>query len=264
MKSDDLIKRIQKDIIKSGFPLEIRVSSILENGGWIVENQLYYRDEDTGKDRTVDIGAFKRFEGNFVDYDFFHVSLIVECKKSVKPWVFHVVQKKKRLFEIPFGLVKNTAQPKKTIKYSRFLEWMRHSHYYSSDLKEQAIIHYEPFKDGRGREIFEASNQVIKALNFELMRNAEIFPRTPKINPLCIFYPIIVFDGHLFACKIKDNEPKLSPVEYLQYLIHHRSPVQPLTTDVFLVDVVKVEYLQRYLNILSEEFDDIKHELEKP
>ena len=258
-KDNDIIQKIKDDIRKSGFPLEIEVSSILQDDGWIVHNQVYYRDKDTGKDRAVDIAAFKRFDGDFTDYDFFHVSLIIECKRSSCPWVFYTVPKG-RTFEVPFGLIKHRANPRKTIKYIRFTYWMRHSHYYLENLREQAIIPYVPFKEGRKGEIFEASSQVIKALDFQLIT----LPKIPNIHQLSILYPIVVFDGQLFRCRVENKCIEALPTNYLQYLVRRSSLTEPLRGDLFLVDVIKKDFLKEYLEILKNEFDAITLELQKP
>lgn len=81
----DMEKRIIDDIKRSGIPTEIRVSSILRRNGWDVANQLPY--DDSGTIRPIDIIAFKAISPNM------GLGLVIECKKSEKPWVFYMLQK---------------------------------------------------------------------------------------------------------------------------------------------------------------------------
>lgn len=81
--SKDEIARIKADIVKSGLPCEIDISTKLRSAGWTVIPQDEYVDEDTGKPRAIDIVAFKWLEESL------QVHLTIECSKSVKPWVFY-------------------------------------------------------------------------------------------------------------------------------------------------------------------------------
>jgi len=261
--SEEEIRRIKEDIQKSGFPLEIEVSSKLREDGWTVIIHDYYIDEEEGKSREIDVEAFKRLEINSPDYDFFHVSLIIECKKSLeKPWVFYTTQKG-REFKFPQSIIKSLGKPrihKKLISQER---WMKGSHYFSPRFKKKAIIGYEPFTEGKGQRIFEASMQVIKALAY-MMKQTEQAAETLSVmnkNPLFIMYPVIVLDGHLFEYTLKEE---VKPIMYLQYLVRHRF-TNPLTSelvgDVFLIDVLRKDFLPEYLKILEEELNIVKNKL---
>lgn len=74
-EKDTLINKIKKGIIKSGFPLEMRISNILSKQGWRYSMNSLYADFETGKYRESDIVAEKTING-------ISVHLIIECKKS--------------------------------------------------------------------------------------------------------------------------------------------------------------------------------------
>ena len=256
----DEIERIKEDIEKSGFPLEIEVSQILEMHGWKANNQQYYLDQDEGKRRTIDIIAHVADHSQVGDYTPFHVSLVIECKSSSKPWVFWTTQKDKEIFSFPITLVKHWARPRgitaERKMYDDWLKWMPYSHIYSPDLNRVAVIHYEPFKEGKGHEIFEASNQVIKALSFILTRFKESALKLPNLYPLFVLYPVIVYDGHLFDLRIENGESRLFPTQYSQY---STSTLE----EFFLIDVIKKEFFSAYLEKLNTEMDKMKNELKK-
>ena len=254
------VERIKEDIRKSGFPVEIEVSEVLKRHEWRVLNQECYFDPDERKIRTIDIAAYVADHSQIGDYKPFHVSLFIECKRSSKPWVFWTTEKDKKFFSFPYMLVKHWARPRgitaKRKMYDDWLKWMPYSHIYSPDLDRVAMIHYEAFKEGKGRQIFEASNQVTKALTFTLMKNKEYTLKMPDLHPLFILYPVIVFDGRLFELRSGNGNLRLLPVEYLQYWTF------TLGED-FLIDVIKKEFLSSYLEKLNTEVNRMKNELEK-
>lgn len=80
------IEYLKKEIKKTGYPLEIEISSILDRG-WTVLNTDSYFDRDDGKLRDIDIRAEKTYDACMPL--FLSTSLVVECKKSEDfAWVF--------------------------------------------------------------------------------------------------------------------------------------------------------------------------------
>ncbi|MEQ8688956.1 MAG: hypothetical protein RIE86_26890 [Imperialibacter sp.] len=75
MSNPGLIKKIKEGITKSGFPLELKIGSMLEKNNWAYSIGNIYRDFETGKFRESDIAAEKRTNG-------IAINLFVECKKS--------------------------------------------------------------------------------------------------------------------------------------------------------------------------------------
>lgn len=64
-KKRGLEEHLSDQIRKSGHPLEIELSLILEKD-WVIENNSPFRDPDEGKLRSVDIKAwhFKKLQSN--------------------------------------------------------------------------------------------------------------------------------------------------------------------------------------------------------
>jgi hypothetical protein len=249
----DEIDEIEKDMKLSGFPLEIEATAVLKKNGWHVRNQVYYLDKDEGKPRSIDIVVHKAFYENYAVHDRLHVSLIIECKKSVKPWVFFTSPKKGQpLFELPFSLIKNFAAPKleQSLNVSKWMQ--RQMHYTSLRSKHCAIISYEPFKQGKGQEVLEATHQVTKALGYFL----EGFKKAPTLvsmKPAFVLFPVIVFDGHMFECELQNGDLKLSRNDYTQYFVEMEQH--------FLIDVVGKCFLPEYLKLIDEDIKSLKEAL---
>ena len=83
---DDIIKKILDDMDRQGFPLEVRVTETLKSHGWSVDNQEAYFDEETGKQRTVDIVSIKDVDVIPSEKDWaFQIRLVAECKHQSHP-----------------------------------------------------------------------------------------------------------------------------------------------------------------------------------
>ena len=262
--SSDEIRKIKEDVEKSGFPLEVEVHEILRKFDWRVLHQQLFLDKDTEKERSIDIVAFYADHSPLGAYTLFHMSLIIECKRSVKhPWIFYTVPKEKEFFSFPFRPVEHYALPrgyKKKKMLDELQKWMPFSHIYRKNLNGErvALHYYEAFKKGKGKQIFDAKNKVLKSLKYRLNESKDFTLKIRKVEPdyfpLFIFYPVIAFDGHLFELKSMEEDP--IPVNYLQYFA-------PTTSASIIIDVVKKEHLHRFLDELNHEIRKMKDSLKK-
>lgn len=260
--SESFIRKIKEDIKKSGVPLEIEVSSKLKEDDWNVISHDYYVDDEEKISREIDVAAWKRFEIRGRLHDYFNMYLMVECKRSLeKPWVFYTSAKGEEI-EVPQFHDRKMHQRPRARTVDQLVEeykWTRHIHHFSSMFDKNAIIGYEPFMKGKGERIFEASMQVIKALAYS---RVSISRRLSLVSRgLFLWYPVIVFDGHMFEYTL-DEEVK--PARYLQYLVRHRfrdPSTSALVGDGFLIDVLRKDFLAEYLRILRKECQTIKIEL---
>lgn len=238
--------KIEKELRIQGFPLEIEVGLLLKRRGWKVIHQPFYVDEDSGKGRLGDLWAIKAFHSK-EKYDLIHFSLIIECKKSEKPWVFYVTEKE----PLEWLALKYWSKTQR-------LEWAHHSHYNDKVQKENAVVSFEPFKGKNKEDIYEASMQVLKCAQYKLNNLASIFKDDKfnfKNNPFFLIYPVIVFDGHLWEYKFKDIEYDLSETNYLQYCVEQK--------ESSLIDIVKKENLVYFLDLIEKEYDSIIKTLNK-
>ena len=257
------MKRMEKEIIerlkKSGYPLEIKVTLTLESRKWNVLNQEGYRDPESGKWRTIDILATKAIElSSSSSYRRLHTSLLIECKKMETSWVFWVRQKRTmRIFDpiVAYGLIKSESKPQ--LDPLQFEKLAGCFHYYRSEFDKVALISIEPWKKGK-EALFEAKNQVIKCLLYKRERLRDFLLREQvlgkigvikeKMGIMSLFFPVIIVDGLLYEMEFLDEEPKLKPVNYIQYL----TSFGVLEPEYFVIDIVRIDFLEKYLDIIEE------------
>jgi hypothetical protein len=256
---DKEIKKIKNDIKLSGFPLEVLISSILIKSGWSVENQVYYFDETEKKNRTVDMIATKPEFKEIGDYDRVNFSLVLDCKKSITPWVFYTIEKKaENQILDSLGAFKYFSNPD-VAKSRIFIKWLaKNCHYSYVSLKEFAVNYYEPFKNGEGKAITTAFHQVTKAYEFRL-NFTKNFTKAMKtiapMRPLFIFYPMVVFDGHLYECKPEGKEINVYRRNHLCYSYKQENS--------YIIDIVEKDYFEEFLKTLDTEISCLKQALEK-
>ncbi|HML03981.1 MAG TPA: hypothetical protein VK487_11505 [Candidatus Bathyarchaeia archaeon] len=250
---DNVIKKILSDMDKQGFPLEVQVTEILKTHGWIVDNQEAYFDAEAGKQRTVDIASVKDFEvmpyalwKKYPHRWAFQVRLIVECKKSIKPWVFYASDTDKKQIEQSLSINAQVHEDK--------IEQLNYPEEFRGTLEEKdtdlilgfrqelarpaiferlATIAYEPFTNGKGYSIHKARMQVCKAL-VDLKRKLE--QDSIEILHCILLKPVIVFDGQLYVYQNKN----LTESEGLYYLVSHNN-------SRFHIEIIRADYLRTYL-----------------
>jgi hypothetical protein len=89
--ASSLSEYVINEIKKTGYPLEIKVSEIL-NKQYITQYNELFIDEDENKSREIDVTAFslrKNIEQEHIKPYHVQHDVVIECKKSeTKAWVF--------------------------------------------------------------------------------------------------------------------------------------------------------------------------------
>jgi hypothetical protein len=261
--SDELVKRIKEDLEKHGFPLEIKISHLLENNGWTVIDKYSFVDEETSKTREVDCVAMKGSASTQkIDLDqdlhasmekkFDALRIIVECKKSSKPWLFYATQRDylSILFTKFLGNNPIKFPTKDKQDMLRNQEYAKNLHQYSVETK-LAKNYFEPFTQGEGNQILDATMKVVKALRYDSKKIEALAAQWKLSNFFLLYYPVIVFEGNLYEYVIEKEEVKISPTAYLQLTCGYLD-------QVYRIDVVSSNYFPDFLGHLELEIEGLK------
>jgi hypothetical protein len=248
--SEELIKKISGEIGKSGHPVSIKISNILQKRGWFVRNSVRYPLEKNGFE-TGEIDVIATIESNLIKntYD----NLIIECKKQTDPWVFF----NQNWYNADvFTLNHNRANDDHGSIYS----WLDDSgifkkHYYYN--KKLATYYFVAFKkpdEGPAKTIDKALTQVLRSTIF-------YWGKYLKTEVDHIFYPIIVFDGELFEVNYQNDDPIVEPTNHI--CLHYEFDVDNIdkihsynsntiyrwvSSKPFVIDVVRLDYFENFLN----------------
>jgi hypothetical protein len=183
--------------------------------------------------------------------------LLIECKKSSKPWVFFSTSCEDEIsrdFTI-HSLVKKTQsttspRPQQKRVGGDIASRMALHHYFNRE--RWARTYHEPFKKSNGEHqvaIFTAINSVVNATMF-YMAIAEKMP-----GGVDFYYPVIVFDGQLFEAEVLSKEDvELKPVNHVlldyRLTIPDRLDWNGMTEHRFIIDVISDAFVQDYASIV--------------
>ena len=248
--SKDEKKDIVEDMEKQGFPLEVKTSEVLEAHDWEVTNQAAYYDSESGKQRTVDIIAEKDLLKNAK----FTIGLflVIECKKSTKPWVFYASDfdlnkpeiRRKAVSSSQF-FIHTPAHQKKSGEglLKSINQFLLQNHLMSPIFGRLAHIPFEPFTGGQVRSIHKARMQVCNAILDLERRFTRVHEETKFPYPYgIILIPIIVLDGHLYTYKNKQLNPEKGLYYYCSYADY-----------AFMIEIVTEDFFDIYLNTIEEQ-----------
>jgi len=276
-KKDSLEDYLLGKVKKSGYPLEIDVSNILEDERFVVFNTQYYFDEEAQQGRDIDIYAIPIYE---VDDRLLPLrlstDLAIECKKSeTHAWVFYTRPR------IPMSSIYMRGQFRTTVPESErnsteSFEWF---------LQQKCLVlHYDKFakiaiaydeikkkkmdtesgrekKDGSSRrEIFEAINQLVKFTSYEMHQTYERIAKAPQTyyrEIITLFFPIIVFDGDMFEMFLDLGEPRLERRKHVILGTHYRCPYCR-NVESYTVDIVHRSHFKEFMRLWKMELDTTK------
>jgi len=248
MPKETLKENILKEIKKTGYPHELKVSYFLKNNKYFVANNLYYIDHDEGKGREVDIRALKNIEFRIREQNHYvRLCLLIECKKSKKdkPWVVFTSEQTiydKAFYELDY---KGIAPGFDLLEADKLMD-------------DLALIHppvgyerlgrsfFEPFKG------YEERGTIFKSLTTSV--KATIAMRDTKFGAgkrsICFYYPVIIFDGVLFEAYLKDDDIKVEEVDMVMASFFYESP--KYKEEQFLVPILNEGALKNYFSELDE------------
>ena len=245
---EDLIHKIKQEIEKSGHPVSINVSTILQNKGWFVKNSVRYPhgELDIGEADVIANTECKLVQNTFEN-------LIIECKKQKDaPWVFFNQNWKNTDV---LTLTHNRANNNNGMIY----DWLEKNgifkkHYYFN--KKLATYYFVAFKkpdDGPAKTIDHAIKQVLRATAFYCSKYA-----TTEAEHF--FYPIIVLDGELFEVNYEQGEPNVQKSNHISLFYEFESDkidflqsyegdkvYRWISSKPFVIDIVTLDYFGKFL-----------------
>ena len=245
--TDDIKSQLEREIDKTGFPLELRIADLLKNSGYEVNHSVYYVDKDEGKGREVDIVAHRsQFRKKRNARWFVIHNLAIECKKSDKPWVVFSSTARgdddQNLFivDVPYG--------------TGISEWDESSWDIFDEIEK---VHPMLKHERQGRNYFvpfshsENSETIFKALTTSVKAAIAIEERlTPYSDDRLQFnYPIVVLQGKLFEAYLEDGDINIHEVDRIPINFSYISANYPQKP--YLVPVVTESGFSAFLEELN-------------
>src|SRR6185436_7976932 len=221
----DLKTRVYDEVLKTGFPLELRTAHHLKTRKYHVAHNVYFLDRDEQKGREIDLRALKNmfFNKGKGQYAVRHC-LLLECKKSSsRPWVIFtspVVSYDQDVTGIQTAGARDGMWLELSFETVREFE-ARHPWFSTPD---RGRSYFEPFANSAdsNQTIFKALVSVVKAL-IEV-RNAGFGSGAyGAIRNLAFYYPLIVLEGRLFVARLEPSGLVVEEVASIPVSFYYRS-----------------------------------------
>ena len=247
MANNNLIEKIRSEILKSGFPLELRCRQEIFKHKWALALSRVYLDSDNIQ-HEIDLVADKQTILTINKKITVNSMIVLECKKNESNhWVFFDE-------DIRFSLLNLLSTLND--EYADNLKWLRgkslSSHHY---FKFKPTTSYcMAFKTNQN-QIFEALNQVFNAYKHIISTTEPHMAKPDNIQRVWVnvYYPVIVLDGKLFVARLVNDNLEIEEVSQAVYVTHRpRFFKQPES-----IDIVTADALTNYLNSLSEDHNTV-------
>jgi len=248
--SNELIKKIKAEFLKSGFPLELQCRRVLFQHKWGVTVNKFYTDSE-GVEQEVDCIGHKQtvFSAKGTSHRVLNSMAIIECKKNkANHWVFFGMG----------GIQRLCMASTLNMDQSEYLVSLRgkslHRHHY---LKlEPAGSFSMAFKSKSDKnQIFEAVNDVLNAYKYGREDTEKNMSKRGSSSGLWInvYYPTIVFDGKLFFAELVEDDLELREVDRILYTMLHPSYLCEWVS----IDIVRADVFSNYLDDLDKDHEII-------
>jgi hypothetical protein len=246
----ELLNKVKDGLIKSGFPLELRMAKIIEEKGWNYTIASHYLDFETNKLRESDIIADKIINGT-------EIYLMIECKKSDDKQL--ILYQPKKQTKGHFSILRTKCFPELDVEDDYYL--IEHLSRLFKKLPVLSTQHQfsNSIIFSKGNQIEQNNVSFFSSINSIVKRSITHY-RKSKSRRFYIY--IIIYDGYILKLtygKDKETSFDLVEIDYGQYSIDilFDKPKENLVVDIeniqafgsnFIVEIMKPSFFSIYLD----------------
>ncbi len=279
------VNEIRAAVESSGYFLEQRVCPVVESHDFLTTPNEQYTDQDTGKSREIDIHAIKLESLGDDDFsDTFETILLIECKNNSTPVIFFshrnplpslgwvVVNGYPDGISVPEdqlsdGVYRVTATSEHVAAIEEYFSFKEFHHNYQVKWIASQFCQMKPKVIARGSPnesvewslshegLYESIDSLAKATEYfsnGLREGVDCFDEETQEGciGLGIVYPILLFSGQIYECRISKTGYELVEQSHLVFYktIHSRT-----IESTFHIDVIHEKYLPKLLRIVKNE-----------
>jgi hypothetical protein len=279
--ADDRLRKLEEEILKTGFPLELEVDDILTERGFLTSPSSPFIDEVTMVEREVDNYALfpdPPSQMEFLEPLGVSPHVTVECKKLVK--MAAVIFPRKRpvitrfdlegqMYDFPYLIDHRPRTTNPSLNFEMGWTISRSGIHYDDFAPRIGLAKGVRFRgneedndEQKGKDlVFDGLMKLVKAqshdVRISIARDKTI---ASKYYPFYFSFLALVIDGDLVEFEIENGKPSLKPVNHAVA----RLSLKPSYSDEFLgylVDVVRHDYFKQYLTLLEQDFEKLKKAL---
>lgn len=241
--SSNLESKIQEWLSKQGYPLEMRIASLIrKKTEFAVRQGWHYQDPESGKSREIDIVFTKEEPRGIAE-----INYVIECKGTNKPWILFTSDDAADSYHrlVSFGIFTKSAHSAvaseifnvddaSKIEASKKVPW----------LWKEGRVGYAIAQafDGNSDIPYAATLSSIKA---SIWLKSHSLWQSAKYRNYVIVFPIVVTSSPLFECYLDDSGNNvLSSIDH-GYLFFNQY-IEGFTATC--ISVVQEKYFETFLN----------------
>ena len=277
--TDRLVQNIKRDILKSGFPLELYVLNVCASRDMARSFHTPYWFD--GKQKEIDLGASIwstdecRLKGLQLSTS---TLLIIECKKSgQKPWVFFSTPSASPRPPSDFAIRVFTKYASDLDSYFNIEEERSRSpllakiaplckqNHYADTNTPMSVAYVEAFRNpDKPSEIYAALDSTLSFMHYYLAGkqkrgNLKLALKSSRSRQEPIstqfVYPVIVLEGEMFHATANGDDFNIAPSNHVQLQIYWRFYG---SDNLFLVDVVRKEYFKDLVAMVERDHEEFR------
>ena len=256
--TDEFKKKIIDALKKGGFPTELKVGKILDNRDWFNINNYIYFDNDKKISREIDFLCVKHSLSNDYFNVKFDVHLIIEVKKSEKPWAFFIQNFK-------YDEIDHDKFSSVVYKNINHIIWDNlYTGFPTQKIDFISSSYAEVFRDTEISNIYKAIESVTKAtyhfrITNEIDRDRDrdkaensfaddLFEDIDKSQPSAInvFIPIVVLEGLIVKAKLNPHSDlEIEETLFVPFISYFMSEYNVERS--IIINFLTLEYLDKFL-----------------
>lgn len=266
----NLIDHLKREIKKTGYPLEIEISSLLDKRWHEVVNTDTYYDKDEGKLRDIDILAIDNLSSKAVLPVSLRTGLVIECKKDENfAWIFFSRPFELGIEDIDGQYIDEVQCITKNTENCQIMETVYEKASLHYENVERTAVSYDAFYikgkkssyEKKKNEIFEAQNQVKKYIGHTIEQVIKASPQF-SVYPIEFYFPCIIFDGLMYEAILDRGNLKLKESNHIILSSQYRSPYSIFDMGV-LIDVVQKSYFNDYHRLIRKDVTSLRSVVRK-
>jgi hypothetical protein len=258
----------------SGYPLELRVSSVLERSGFMPETNPACLDPNTHKSLEADIHGHNAVWLSRSRGELLWVKVLAECENNTQPVVLFKRRGSASAFskyDVRFaGVPIRLWTPDGWIEMADFGNLERYHHYCREDCATQYcgftrksngpwMASHPDEQHGSIRRLLLSADQTVEAF-----ARGWVPPRRTADEPvnLTIMYPVLVLGGDLYRGTVDGDRVDIVKSDRLLLgkSSFRRDSVEP---DTFYIDVVVEGHLPQFLTLVMNEAERLGRKLRR-
>lgn len=232
MTDDSLPDYVRKFLARSGYPLEMRAARMFGRRGFQVEQARVYIDLNTEVLREVDVLAYSTNRTFYPGVGWAELRLVIECKRSDKPWLMFVG-------DTTFTRSEQHFESLDIIEYGSGKLTEAHSADDMPVISHVGDIAYRIGTAAQRDDAFAALQQVNSAVLG--VRRDLVAPAEHQSDPMVVvLVPVIVTDSPLFECRL-DSNGEIAPKAVDKGLVLTRLRAEDRLQSVWIVSDKELE-----------------------